>query len=134
MEIRPAQRSDWKCEPLPTANKQLAFDRTYSNEEFQRIALGIIPESMEDKWFVYYEAPWLYLYRSWTGYCIYQIRFEPLDDRVKVAEVLVSRDPHQYSPIDDEVRDMDLLETLMHSIVTRDVRRRQMLDAFRFIR
>jgi hypothetical protein len=132
--MRPAQRGDWNCEPMPSLHKQLAFERTYTDTEFQRISLGVIPESMEDKWFVYYEAPWLYLHRSWTGYCIYKIRFEPVDDRVKMAEVLVSRNPHQYSSIDDEVRDVTLLEMLMNSIVTRDVNRPQMLDAFRFLR
>lgn len=134
MENRPAQQSDWKVEPMPSTTATIGFDRTYTNDEFQRITWGVIPETMEDKWFIYFEEPWLYLHRSWTGYCIFQLRFEAVDGQIQVAEVLVNRDPHQYSESDDEARDISLLEMVIGSISTQDLRRRQMFDFLRFRR
>jgi hypothetical protein len=70
-----AKRDDWKTEPLPDISKSIAIDLNYSKSEFDRIVIGNIPEEMEDKWFVFYEDPWLYLHRSWTGFCIFKVRF-----------------------------------------------------------
>ncbi len=69
-----AVRGDWKTTPLPAARAALAFARTYSFAEFAGIQAGLVPEEMEDKWFVFFEDPWLYLHRSWTGFCVFQVR------------------------------------------------------------
>lgn len=61
----------------------------------------VIPFSMEDKWFVFYEEPWLYLHRSWTGMCVFQVRFELIDGMYRVVEALVNRDPKEYGSTDD---------------------------------
>ena len=99
-----ATRKDWKTTPLPKARASITLDRTYSAAEFQRICEGYIPQEMEDKWFSYYEEPWLYLHRSWTGFGIYQVRFEPTaEGGGEVVEVLVSRDPEQYKETDNAV-------------------------------
>jgi hypothetical protein len=107
-----AQRDDWKTEPLPSASKLIAFERSYSKSEFEKIIVGTIPEVMEDKWFVFYEAPWLYLHRSWTGFCVFKVRFEVFDDSVQINEVWVNRYPEQYKETDDS-RDRNLLEILL---------------------
>jgi len=49
---------------------------------------------MEDKWFWYFENDTLYAHRSWTGYCIYSIRFNHSTDTHRVT---VNRDRKQYS-------------------------------------
>lgn len=95
-----ATRNDWKAAPLPTARTSITFDRTYSADEFARIQEGHVPQRMEDKWFAFYEEPWLYLHRSWTGYAVYQVRFESVDGGGRVADVLVSRDSEQYRSTD----------------------------------
>jgi 8-oxo-dGTP diphosphatase len=103
-----AARSDWKTLPLPAARRVLSFDGSFTPGQFARIKEGFIPESMDDKWFVFFEEPWLYLHRSWTGFCIYQVRFERAGEDVRVAEVLANRDPEQYRETDD-IRDALLL-------------------------
>jgi hypothetical protein len=50
-----ASRGDWKTTPLPAARKAILLDRSYSPGEFERIKEGLIPESMDDKWFVFFE-------------------------------------------------------------------------------
>jgi hypothetical protein len=99
-----ATRNDWRITPLPEARASLVVDRAYSTAEFAQIKEGRIPEEMEDKWFVFYEEPWLYLHRSWTGYGIYQVRFEPTDDGARAREAVVNRDTEQYYRADDRVR------------------------------
>jgi hypothetical protein len=96
-----ASRNDWKTTPLPVARAAIACDRTYSANEFALIREGHVPEEMEDKWFAFYEKPWLYLHRSWTGFGIFNVRFEPVGEGARVAEVLVSRDAEQYTSTDD---------------------------------
>ncbi|PHM08898.1 hypothetical protein [Nostoc sp. 'Peltigera malacea cyanobiont' DB3992] len=119
--MRIAKRNDWKTEPMPSVSKNITLEKVYSQEEFDLIAAGVIPEQMEDKWFIFYEAPWLYLHRSWTGFCIFKVRFEMVAENVKIAEVQVNRDPAQYSNTNDE-RDASMLGILLDSRSERDVR------------
>ncbi|MEH1893896.1 MAG: hypothetical protein V7K94_01005 [Nostoc sp.] len=116
-----AKRDDWKTEPMPSASTKIALEKLYSQEEFDRITAGVIPEQMEDKWFIFYEAPWIYLHRSWTGFCIFKVRFEVVGDSVKIAEVQVNRDPAEYSNTDDK-RNASMLLILLNSLSGRDVR------------
>lgn len=114
-----ATRDDWKNTPLPAARASTTLGRTYTAAEFERIREGSVPQEMEDKWFAFYEEPWLYLHRSWTGFGIYQVRFEPAGDGARVAEVLVSRDPEQYTGTDGTA-DALLLAVLLDGYAGRD--------------
>ena len=114
-----ARRSDWQNTPLPERRDHLSFEHRYSSDEFARLCEGVIPQEMEDKWFVYFEEPWLYLHRSWTGFCVYQVRFAPTEDTASVAEVLVSRDPEEYTET-DSTRDTLRLAYLLDSFAGRE--------------
>ncbi|WP_375494957.1 hypothetical protein [uncultured Nostoc sp.] len=116
-----AKRNDWKTEPMPSTYTNITLEKVYSQEEFDRIAAGVIPEQMEDKWFIFYDTPWLYLHRSWTGFCIFKVRFEVVAESVKIAEVQVNRDPEQYSNTYDD-RDASMLGILLDSRSKRNVR------------
>ncbi|MBD2615526.1 MAG: hypothetical protein RMY62_007705 [Nostoc sp. ZfuVER08] len=116
-----AKRNDWKTEPMPSAFTNIMLEKVYSQQQFERIAAGIIPQQMEDKWFIFYEAPWLYLHRSWTGLCIFQVRFEVVGENVKIAEVQVNRDPTQYSNM-DYTNDTSMLEMLLDSLLQKRLR------------
>jgi hypothetical protein len=114
-----ASRDDWKTTPLPVARVELTCDRTYSADEYARLKEGHIPEEMEDKWFAFYEEPWLYLHRSWTGFGIFQVRFERVGKGGRVAESLASRDPEQYTSTDD-TGDSLLLALLLDQFAGRE--------------
>lgn len=107
-----AHRNDWKTEEFPDNSKLILVDRAYSKSEFEKIIVGTIPEAMEDKWFVFYEEPWLYFYRSWTGFCIFKVRFEIFQYSIQIAEAWVNRNPEQYTETDDS-RDVNLLKMLL---------------------
>lgn len=95
-----AQRNSWKTLPMPNKTAQLPYARVFSLEEHARISLGLIPRQMEDKWFIFLEDDRLYLHRSWTGMCVYQIQLQQKEDKYIVTDALVNRDPEQYQETD----------------------------------
>ncbi|MDF3070011.1 MAG: putative ADP-ribose binding module [Polyangiaceae bacterium] len=98
-----ARRQDGATQALPSNHAVLGaevFDRTYTPVQWAWLKKGVVPREMEDKWFVFYEAPWLYLHRSWTSHAIFQARFEERATGAALVEALVNRDPAQYSEPD----------------------------------
>jgi hypothetical protein len=91
-----ATKDSWKILPRPTDRAALAFTESYTLEEFWQMKRGLIPRQMEDKWFIYFEESWIYFHRSWTGACIYGIRFESSITRAFAVESWVSRNSTQY--------------------------------------
>ena len=74
----------------------LALATAYSSLEFEHIRRGVAPQEMEDKWEITFEDPWLYFHRSWTGICVYGLRFERSAAGATVGESWVNRDEAQY--------------------------------------
>lgn len=72
-----ATRDSWPISPLPDARARLAIRNAYSAEDYARIGRGFVPHDGDDRWFIYLEDDWLSIHRSWTGQCIYRVRFAP---------------------------------------------------------
>jgi len=95
-----ANRNSWKTTlPLPAKREKLIIKLTFTDEEYNHLAKGLIPKVMEDKWFVFMEDDTLFFHRSWTGICVYQVHF---DNQHRVDEVWVNRDRKQYNEADIE--------------------------------
>lgn len=62
-----ATKSSWKILDAPRQCEPLEYEYVFDDADADRLQLGLIPQEMEDKWFVYFENGWLYLHRSWTG-------------------------------------------------------------------
>jgi hypothetical protein len=99
--MKTAKQFDWQTKPLPPQRSTVALDRRFSAHEIQRMRLGLVPEEMEDKWFVYWENDRLFFHRSWTGNCIYIVRFAAEGDSYRMVEAEVNRDPEQYREINN---------------------------------
>jgi len=97
-----ATPTDWKTEPMPRSFVNIPLDRTFTPEEMQLIRAGLGPRQMEEKWFVYWEDDILYFHRSWTGYCIYIVRFRQEGSSSRMYDADVNRDPEQYGETDDQ--------------------------------
>ena len=67
-----------------------------------RIHRGVIPETMEDKWFIYWTEDALYFNRSWTGFYIYVVHFAAEGDAWRMLQADVNRDPRQYEETDHD--------------------------------
>jgi len=72
-----ATKNNWKVLSMSIPER---FDITIELDkvEFDKISIGLIPNSMEDKWFAYFENGWIYICRSWTGNLIYKANIHSL--------------------------------------------------------
>lgn len=100
---------------MPELVGRLAYKRSFSAEEFARLQRGLLPEQMEDKWFIVWQDDALWCHRSWTGLCVYCLRFAEDDGRHVVSEALVNRDPKQYGASDEH--DLGTLDYLLTSFL-----------------
>ncbi len=104
------------------AERALAIDRVYSREDHARLCDGLVPEEMEDKWLIVFDAGALWFHRSWTGLCVFRVRFAEEAGRFRVAEAAVNGDPAEYRA--DDAHDAELVAWLMEAMVLgRDVPR-----------
>ena len=100
--MKTAKPADWDLQPLPEQRTSIRFDRLFAKEEMQRIRRGLVPEVMEDKWFIYWAKNHLYMHRSWTGYCVYVVRFAAEKGGWRMLDAQVNRDPEQYRETSDD--------------------------------
>lgn len=92
-----ANRTSWhKVKPLSQIYKNISLERRFSLDEYKIISQGYIPNSLDDKWFIFIEENIMFIYNSRAGTCIYQIIFQKSDDHYEIINVLVNRDPKEY--------------------------------------
>lgn len=82
-----ADRNSWKREPF-VSGVPVPYQETFSATELARLREGLTPKAMEDKWFIYFESPYLYLHRSWTGKPIYRVELRMDGEGASVVESL----------------------------------------------
>lgn len=110
--MKTAKPTDWKTQVLPSMRINIHLDRIFSPQEMKCIFRGLVPEQMEDKWFIYWKDDTLFFHRSWTGFCIYVVRFAADGDTYRMIEADVNRDPAQYKGTSDE-RDAEKISYLV---------------------
>lgn len=77
-----ARREDWSStNSMPAACQHLLIDKVYSSDEMAKIRRGFVPESQNDKWFVYYEDDSLLMHRAWGNTCQFRVEFAPLYEK-----------------------------------------------------
>jgi hypothetical protein len=77
----------------------IPFERSFTDEEFERVKLGVVPE-WEDHWFIFLEGrrrQYIYFVRSWTGFCAYVVRVEQTNNVPRITRAWASR---QYGSTD----------------------------------
>lgn len=85
MERHIAKKTDWEVQDMPLRHTRFILKRHFEPEEIANLRFGNIPQEMEDKWFFYMEGDVLYAHRSWTGICIYIVKFDFARDKAKVT-------------------------------------------------
>ncbi|MGP1666847.1 MAG: hypothetical protein ACTS5I_13235, partial [Rhodanobacter sp.] len=83
--------------------------------QFSRLKEGFIPQGMDDKWFVYFDAPFLFFHRSWTGQAIYRLELQATAAGAFVVEALIS-DSYAQAKVDTQDR-LQLLEFLISNLL-----------------
>jgi len=67
-----------------------------------QIRLGIVPRSMDEKWFIFFEQPFLFFHRSWTGRLIYRLEMDADATSTRVKDARVVDGPEFYRRQSDE--------------------------------
>ena len=116
--MKPARPDDWRTKSIPERSTVIGLDRKFPAEEMESIKAGLIPQAMEDKWFIYWKEDRLYFHRSWTGICLFVARFVEQDKTWKMVEAQVNRDPDQYGNTSDS-RDAQLISFLIDLLLLR---------------
>lgn len=109
MEKQIARRGDLRTEEMPKQRATFSFERQFSADEITKLGYGHITNGMDDKWFWFFEDGRMYVYRSWTGCCIYIVSF---DFETGIHSVEVNRDPAQYGNTDIDF-DIEMLNMLL---------------------
>ncbi len=100
---------------MPGRKERIELDRSFSREEYERLARGHLPESQDDRWFVYVDDAGVHIHRSATGFCIFEVELAPAGDGHEVKAAWANRDPEQgMDPSFDYVAS-DLLDRLAQS-------------------
>jgi hypothetical protein len=114
--MKTARKTDWETKELPAKRSTISMSGTFSPHEIQRVQAGLVPEQMEDKWFIYWQDDKLFFHRSWTGFCIYVVRFATEGDCYRMIEAHLNRDPDQYGETDD-TRDAKMISYLIDALL-----------------
>ena len=116
--MKTAEETDWKALPMPELNTAIPLGLLYHKKQLMMMRRGVIPREMEDKWFVYWKDDTLYFHRSWTGFCIYIVRFICEDMGAKAGAAVINRDPDQYGGTDDTY-DAQMIQYLISVLLLR---------------
>lgn len=95
-----ATASSWNHLPPPADRVPLELEAEFTASEAEQLMVGLVPDRMEDKWFIYFDEGWLRFHRSWTGAFIYALRLEGSPAGMRVTESWVSRNSEQYGASD----------------------------------
>jgi hypothetical protein len=71
---------------------------------------------MEDKWFICWIEGELFFHRSWTGHCIYVVKFETDQTGCRMVKALVNRDHEQYRETSND-RDAAMISFLIDVVL-----------------
>ena len=95
-----ATSNSWRTLAEPALREALDFEALFSADEETNLLDGLIPQDMEDKWFIYHADGWLRFHRSWTGALIYWLHLTRSPTGFRVTESWVNRNPEQYMETD----------------------------------
>ncbi|WP_226990057.1 ADP-ribosylglycohydrolase family protein [Cellulophaga baltica] len=99
MEI--ATKDKWKTIPMDNP-KRLDVSIFLNFEQLNKLKLGLVPNQMEDKWFVYFNNDNIYFNRSWTGYEIFKAKLNLNENGCEINEFRVEQNLEKYKEADDE--------------------------------
>lgn len=98
-----AKRTDWEISDMPKKRERFTIKRDFDAQEIASLLYGHIPEEMEDKWFFFMEGNTLYAHRSWTGICIFIVRF---DFETGIHKVEMNGDKNSFSMDREEAEEL----------------------------
>lgn len=96
-----ATKDKWKTIPM-TNPKKLEVSISLNNNQLSKLKLGLVPNEMEDKWFVYYNEGCIHFHRSWTGFEIFKAKLQLDENGCLINNFWVEQDLKKYNEEKDE--------------------------------
>ncbi len=96
--MKPATRNDWKdLKPMAREPAILELNLPFGARQLRNLRMGFIPADQNEKWFLYFEADTLHIYRSWTGFKVFEVVFGPEREGACALYARVGLDREFYS-------------------------------------
>lgn len=111
-----ATKEAWNTIPMPVGISLPLPGRLWSREEWEVIGYGLIPDVMEDHWFLYVDGNTLHAHRSWTGYEVYRARFERSLGRFQIVELKMHGQFYRNQAANDDWHPTDATRVLVELI------------------
>ena len=108
-----ATPDEWKCLSFG-ATAPFPYRARFNAAQFATIAQGLVPEAMEDKWFIYFAGGNLCFHRSWTGEAVYRLALAAEGDGFAVTQALCSVAVLENSTAEYEA---ELVDFLIHNLM-----------------
>ena len=88
------------------------YEFGFTKDHINTIKKGFIPETIEDKWYIYSENDWIFFHRTDTGKRIYEVEIKYINNRYIIDEFYVERKYENYDNTDDRF-DIHILHVLI---------------------
>ncbi len=85
-----ATSTSWKNRQPFNDGVPLPYSAVFDDQQLTLLKVGLIPRVMENKWFIYYDEPHLFLHRSWTGLPVFRLTLKCGATGAEVVEALYS--------------------------------------------
>ena len=105
----------WKSNLIENRKKiklMYGSDFGFNKDHINTIKKGFIPETIEDKWYIYSENEWIFFHRTDTGKRIYEVEIKTINNRYIIDEFFVERKHENYDNTDDRF-DIHILHILI---------------------
>lgn len=107
----------FRLTPMPESHVNTQIHFPVTEKEMDNVRLGWMPEDMSDRWFIYVdENDVAHMHRSWTGFCVFKVQFEYLQEGWAATRMTASRNPDEYKNIDIE-RDKEYVKELIFHLL-----------------
>ena len=94
----------WKSNLIENRKKielKYEYEFGFTKDHINTIKKGFIPETIEDKWYIYSENDWIFFHRTDTGKRIYEVEIKSINNRYIIDEFYVERKYKNYDNTDD---------------------------------
>lgn len=126
--MKKAHKNDWNITGMPDDYSVFNIHRIFDSQRMELIKRGLIPFSMDDKWFIYFEENTLHFHRSWTGICIYEAIFYVTEEgNFRVKECRVNNSLNNGKPF-DSITNVELINSLIDDVIDRNTNKRPTFD------
>ena len=110
-----ATKTSWQNHPMDNP-KQIGIDLHFTEQQLSKLKEGLVPQEMEDRWFIYFEDEWLYFHRSWTGHEIFRAKLDKEAEGFAIKEFWAERNQEKYQNEDDSA-DIQTFSSLIRIVL-----------------